>query len=106
MVRLTYIWHDCFLFEDERVAIVFDFWRDPMIGEEGNGSKKEDSLPGFLCGINRDVAHFFPMHFGLGTPEEQMKYQLDAADVENYANPERGEYICLQTPYSCFAIAR
>lgn len=49
-----------------------------------------------------DVARFFPMHFGLGTPEEQMKYQLDAAAVERYANPNRGEYICLQSPYSCF----
>ena len=49
-----------------------------------------------------DVRHFFPMHFGLGTPEEQTKYQLDAAAVERYANPERGEYICLQAPYSTF----
>ena len=50
-----------------------------------------------------DVARFFPMHFGLGTPEEQQKYQLDSAAVESYANPERGEYICLQSPYSSFA---
>ncbi|MCM1139801.1 MAG: MBL fold metallo-hydrolase [Muribaculum sp.] len=49
-----------------------------------------------------DVAHFFPMHFGLGTPDEQQRYQLNAAAVERYANPERGEYICLQSPYSCF----
>lgn len=48
------------------------------------------------------VAHFFPMHFGLGSPEEQLKYQFDAASVERYANNHRGEYICLQSPYSCF----
>lgn len=50
-----------------------------------------------------EVAHFFPMHFGLGNPEEQKKYQLDAAAIELYANSERGEYITLQSPYSCFA---
>lgn len=52
-----------------------------------------------------DVKHFFPMHFGLGdTPEEQQKYQLDATCVDKYANPERGEYICLQSPYSSFCM--
>lgn len=54
----------------------------------------------FVRAIN--VAHFFPMHFGLGTPEEQLRYQLDAAAVDRYANPKRGEYICLQSSYSCF----
>lgn len=49
------------------------------------------------------VRHFFPMHFGLGTTSsEQQKYQRDAARVEKYANPSRGEYICLQSPYSAF----
>ncbi|MBD5357013.1 MAG: MBL fold metallo-hydrolase [Bacteroides sp.] len=54
----------------------------------------------FVREIN--VAHFFPMHFGLGNREEQLKYQLAAATVGNYANPERGEYICLQSPYACY----
>lgn len=50
-----------------------------------------------------DVRHFFPMHFGLGdTPRQQLKYQLDATKTEYYANPTRGEYICLQSPYSTF----
>lgn len=49
------------------------------------------------------VKHFFPMHFGLGTTHmEQIKYQLDAARINDYANTERGEYICLQSPYSSF----
>lgn len=52
-----------------------------------------------------DVSHFFPMHFGLGTQEEQVKYQLDAAAVELYANPGRGECICLQSPYACFEMS-
>lgn len=52
-----------------------------------------------------DVKHFFPMHFGLGdTAEEQLRYQLDAAKIRDYANPDRGEYICLQSPYSTFAL--
>lgn len=50
-----------------------------------------------------DVTHFFPMHFGLGEDEEERKKLIrDAAEVEHYANPERGEYICLQSPYSVF----
>jgi len=56
----------------------------------------------FVREIN--VRHFFPMHFGLGeTSDEQLKYQRDAARVNEYANPDRGEYICLQSPYSCFS---
>lgn len=270
MVRLTYIWHDCFLYEDERLAIVFDFWKDPLRGEDKSDSTGEYSLPVFLQRIDRethlyvvvshhhkdhyvkeifewgryfpnihyviskdtsrfarhiisptsvyngfkpdtrsvtvlkpgetyadelltidafnstdignsyalkignvellhagdlnawiwkeestteevetairkfdkildtiheryqkfdiamfpvdsrigkdyftgaymfvrkfDVAHFFPMHFGLGTAGEQLKYQQDASATERYANPERGEYICLQAPYSSFSM--
>ena len=44
------------------------------------------------------------MHFGLGdTPGEQKKYQIDATRIDLYANPERGEYVCLQSPYAVFA---
>lgn len=51
-----------------------------------------------------DVAHFFPMHFGLGdTEEQQIKYARDASRIELYANPERGEYICLQAPYASYS---
>ena len=51
-----------------------------------------------------EIKHFFPMHFGLGeTPCEQQRYRRDAARIELYANPERGEYICLQAPYSSYA---
>lgn len=54
-----------------------------------------------------NVGHFFPMHFGLGeTAEEQMKYKIDAARLDLYANKERGEYICLQSPYSSFQDSR
>ncbi len=50
-----------------------------------------------------DVKHFFPMHFELGESEEELRRRAaDAAKVDLYANKERGEYICLQTPYSKF----
>lgn len=52
------------------------------------------------------VRHFFPMHFGLGdTDEERMKYLRDATRIELYANPERGDYIALTSPYSRFALS-
>lgn len=55
----------------------------------------------FVSRIN--VKHFFPMHFGLGdTPDIQKKYMYDACMIDNYANRERGEYICLTSPYSTF----
>lgn len=33
------------------------------------------------------VAHFFPMHFGLGNDEEQLQRRVDASRFEEYANP-------------------
>lgn len=50
-----------------------------------------------------EILHFFPMHFGLGeSPEQQLRYQFDANRFIEFANPERGEYISLQSPYSVF----
>ncbi len=55
----------------------------------------------FVREIN--VEHFFPMHFGLGESEEELQSRSrDAARLPLYANPERGEYICLQSPYSAY----
>ncbi len=34
------------------------------------------------------ISTFIPMHYGLGSPEEQLKRRVDAAQFENYANPE------------------
>ena len=28
--RLTYIYHDCFMYETSEVVILFDFWKDPL----------------------------------------------------------------------------
>lgn len=50
-----------------------------------------------------DVRYFFPMHFGLGeNEEERMKSARDASCLQLYANPNRGKYISLQAPYSCY----
>ncbi|MDE6335225.1 MAG: hypothetical protein K2L34_01525 [Muribaculaceae bacterium] len=50
-----------------------------------------------------DVGHFFPMHFGLGESNEELqKRRLDAANIKLYAKPDRGDYICLQAPYSTY----
>lgn len=52
-----------------------------------------------------DVRHFFPMHFALGSEEEQQRRCRDALAFDLYANPERGEYIGLTSPYSRFSMA-
>ena len=53
-----------------------------------------------------EVDRFFPMHFCLADSEEQLTARMaDACRLDLYANPERGEYIALQQPYSVFAKA-
>lgn len=55
----------------------------------------------FVRKIN--IGHFVPMHFALGESEEEMKkFERDAIDISLYANKERGEYVCLTTPYASF----
>lgn len=50
-----------------------------------------------------DVAHFFPMHFELADDAATLRRRhADAARFEAYANPDRGEYISLLSPYSAF----
>lgn len=38
LYTLTYIYHDCFLFETEKAVIIFDFWKDPLSKEEDSES--------------------------------------------------------------------
>lgn len=53
-----------------------------------------------------DIRHFFPMHFELADDEKtKAYYHLKAADFRLYANPERGEYISLQSSGETFAQA-
>lgn len=49
-----------------------------------------------------NVAHFFPMHFGLGDEAEQRQRCDDALKFSLYANPDRGEYIPLTSPFATF----
>lgn len=53
-----------------------------------------------------EVGHFFPMHFCLADDAASLRGRFaDACRFDRYANPERGEYIALQSPYSRFACA-
>lgn len=47
MNTLTYIWHDCFLLQTKEANIVFDFWKDPCVGD--------GESPLFLSVINKDL---------------------------------------------------
>ncbi len=49
-----------------------------------------------------DIRYFFPMHFGLGEPEEQRRREADAIRFNLFSNPERGDYIALTTPGASF----
>ncbi len=40
MIKISFIWHDCFVVETDSAEIVFDFWKDPAV--------KENELPIFL----------------------------------------------------------
>lgn len=52
-----------------------------------------------------DVRRFIPMHFALGSEEEQRRRRRDALAFDLYANPNRGEYIGLASPYDRFSMA-
>ncbi|MDE6753013.1 MAG: MBL fold metallo-hydrolase, partial [Muribaculaceae bacterium] len=57
----TYIWHDCFVFTNNKLSIVFDFWKDPM------SDKRERPL--FLDNVDESkplyilVSHHHKDHF-------------------------------------------
>lgn len=46
MIRITYVWHDCFVVETNTANFIFDFWRDPDVNE--------GELPLSLQDISRD----------------------------------------------------
>lgn len=54
-----------------------------------------------------DVKYFFPMHFGLGEKmEENLRFISDASRFDLYANPERGEYVLFNSPYSGICLTK
>jgi len=36
MNSLTYVWHDCFIYSNGTIAIIFNFWKDPLLCGSGN----------------------------------------------------------------------
>lgn len=61
MKTLTYIYHDCFVYEDKETIIVFDYWTDPL------SANKEE--PRFLKEASKDkhlivlVSHHHKDHY-------------------------------------------
>ena len=61
MVRITFIWHDCFVVETDRANFIFDYWLD----QNGNPSE----FPAFLNSLDRSkplmvlVSHGHKDHF-------------------------------------------
>lgn len=61
MVRITYIWHDCFVVETESAAFVFDYWLD-------SGGRRA-VMPGEIAALDPDkplfvlVSHGHKDHF-------------------------------------------
>lgn len=61
MFSLTYIHHDCFLLRTPELAVVFDYWKDPLADSAG--------IPPFLKDLPADiplyvlVSHFHKDHF-------------------------------------------
>lgn len=47
-MRLTYIYHDCFVLETSQAVVVFDYWRDPAGTARGE-------LPGFFASLPVEV---------------------------------------------------
>lgn len=60
---LTYIYHDCFVYENEAVILIFDYWKDPLAPPEGK------DFPPFLKNLDRNkfiyvfVSHHHKDHF-------------------------------------------
>ncbi len=57
-MKLTYIWHDCFVAEFDKCSIVFDFWKDPTVAK--------DQFPRFIS----------PEMEGLSIPRDKPLYVL------------------------------
>lgn len=56
MKELTFIWHDCFVYNDDKNIVVFDYWRDPA-------SRNQD-MPRFIeeASKNKNLIVFVSHH--------------------------------------------
>lgn len=61
MRTLTYIWHDCFIYEDGDKLLIFDFWKDPESADK--------TFPDFIKNANKNmdvtvfVSHYHKDHY-------------------------------------------
>lgn len=77
MVRITYVWHDCFVVETDAVAFVFDYWLDEH-GENGEMPLaverllREKPLYVFVSHGHKD--HYNPRIFGWAEEFPKIRY--------------------------------
>ncbi|MDE7414118.1 MAG: MBL fold metallo-hydrolase [Muribaculaceae bacterium] len=46
MIKVIYVYHDCFIVTSKNAILVFDFWKDPL---------QKDVLPNPLVNVDRDI---------------------------------------------------
>lgn len=57
MTSLTYIWHDCFVFENDKISVIFDYWKDP-VGQNIFIDRLDPKKPLYVF-----VSHFHKDHY-------------------------------------------
>ena len=83
-VKITYVWHDCFLVETPEAALVFDFWTDPLASPY--------AMPQALAALRRDLPlyvfvshghkdHYNPAVFAWASEFADVRY-IVSRDVE------------------------
>ncbi len=72
MIRLTYIWHDCFLLETNEYNVIFDYWTEPEQGRLLSIVDKEKPLYVIVSHHHKD--HFNKDIFLWSKLFRQIKY--------------------------------
>lgn len=102
MFSLTYIYHDCFLFLSKELAIVFDFWKDPISeSQEIPDFVRDlpDNLPLYVFVSHFHKDHFNPDIFKWSRIHPSIRYIISrdvARSIRHKLNPSsiyRGEKI-------------
>lgn len=90
-LKITYIYHDCFLIESRTCALLFDYWHNPAVDSD----LCKDKLPDILCLISPEkpiyifVSHFHKDHynpqiFSWSRHRQNIRYII-SADVRRHA---------------------
>lgn len=69
--KILYVWHDCFVLIYDDCALVFDYWKDPVPGADGEAQsfRPARERPAFLNMLNPQlplyvfISHFHKDHF-------------------------------------------